>query len=93
MASQITCITKPGGHHNTHEHITHVGGVRSDGAKFYITRQRCADDIDSRADSYFVRVGQNQATVTTYLKNGVKFIKTTPDSTTKDNLLNLQDCS
>ena len=30
MAGQITCITKPDPH-NSHEAITHVGGVRANG--------------------------------------------------------------
>ncbi len=38
MAGQITCITKPDPH-NSHEAITHVGGVRANGTGFYITRQ------------------------------------------------------
>jgi hypothetical protein len=57
MANQITCITKPDPH-NSHEAITHVGGVRANGAGFYITRQECAGDIVNRQDTYFVRVGQ-----------------------------------
>lgn len=44
MASQITCITKPD-RYNDHEAITNVGGVRSNGVNFLITREQCADDI------------------------------------------------
>jgi hypothetical protein len=91
MASQITCITKPDPH-NSHEAITHVGGIRANGTNFYIRREECAGDIVNRQDSYFVRVGQNQIGVEAYQHHGVWFIKTRPDHTQKDNLLNLDQC-
>jgi hypothetical protein len=65
MAGQITCITKPDPH-NSHEAITHVGGVRANGTGFYITRQECAADIVNRQDTYFVRAGQNRIGVEAY---------------------------
>jgi nucleotide-binding universal stress UspA family protein len=86
MASQITCITKPHPH-NDHEAITNVGG-----AAFYITRQECANNIDSGRETYFVHVGAFRTEVTTYVKNGVKYIRTRADSTQKDNLLSLPQC-
>ena len=91
MASQITCITKPD-RYNEHEAITDVGGVRASGAGFYIRRQRCADDIRSRREAYFVTVGSKSVDVQAYLKNGVWFIKMEPDHTRKDNLLSLPKC-
>jgi len=87
MPRQITCITKPGGHHNEHEHITHVGGPG-----YYITRQQCADDIRFVRESYYVHVGQYTIGVEAYERNGTWFIRTTPDATRKDNLLNLPEC-
>jgi hypothetical protein len=86
MAVQITCITKPD-RYSDHEAITHVGG-----SGFKITRQQCANNIDSGAESYFVHVAGYRTEVTTYVKNGVKFIKTRADATKKDNLLSLPEC-
>ena len=91
MAGQITCIIKPDPH-NSHEAITHVGGVRASGTGFYITRQECAADIVNRQDTYFVRVGQNRIGVEAYQRHSVWYIKTRPDHTQKDNLLNLPQC-
>jgi hypothetical protein len=91
MANQITCITKPDPH-NSHEAITHVGGVRANGTGFYITRQECAGDIVNRQDTYFVRVGQNRIGVEAYQRHSVWYIKTRPDHTQQDNLLNLPQC-
>jgi hypothetical protein len=86
MARQIDCITKPNAH-SDHEAITHVGG-----SEFYVTRQKCADETDRIPGSYFVYVGGYRTEVTTYVKNGVKFIRTRADSTKKDNLLSLSQC-
>ena len=91
MAGQFTCITKPQPH-SDHEAITNVGGTRGSGARFYITRTECANDIDAGRDTYFVLVRGARANVTTYVRNGVKYIRTTPDSTRRDNLLSLPPC-
>lgn len=91
MASRITCITKPDAQ-SSHEHITHVGGIRQDGSGFYITREQCANDIDALRETYYVMVRTAQANVTTYNRNGVKFIRTVADRTLRDNLLSLPQC-
>ena len=91
MASRITCITKPNAH-SSHEHITNVGGVRSNGGGFYITREECANDIDNRKDTYYVEVGKSRIDVQTYTRGGTKYIKTRNDDTQKDNLLSLKQC-
>jgi hypothetical protein len=93
MASQITCITKPD-RYNDHEAITNVGGVRSNGVNFLITREQCADDIRLRRDTYFVHVGGYHVNVEAYQRTagGPWFIKTRPDATRKDNLLSLVEC-
>ena len=86
MSRRITCITKPNAH-STHEAITHVGG-----SGLYITRTECANDIRSGRESYHVKVGFYDVAVVAYERGGVWFIRTTPDSTTKDNLLSLGQC-
>jgi hypothetical protein len=91
MSDQITCITKPDAH-NTHEAITHVGGTRQGGTRFYITRQECANDIRGGTKSYFVHVKPDTIPVTAYQREGQWFIRTKPDRTQKDNLLNLPQC-
>lgn len=91
MASQIKCITKPNAH-SSHEAITHVGGARSNGGYFYITRTECANDIRTNRESYFVQVGNDKVDVIAYEKGGVWYIKTKPDSTLRDNLLSLPPC-
>ena len=93
MPSQITCITKPD-RYNDHEAITNVGGRRSNGSGFYITREQCADDIRFSREQYFVHVGRDTVAVEAYQRTygGPWFIRTKPDATRKDNLLSLDEC-
>jgi hypothetical protein len=91
VSNQVTCITKPHPH-SPREHITHVGGVNSEGAFWYYTRLEVADMIDSGRYNFHVKVGRYDIPVTTYVRNGVKYIRTAPDETTKDNLLSLDQC-
>jgi hypothetical protein len=91
VSNQVTCITKPHPH-SSREHITHVGGIDSDGRQWYHTRLEVADMIDSGRYSFHVKVGWYDVPVTTYVRNGVKFIHTVSDETTRDNLLSLDQC-
>ena len=99
MPSQITCIVKqrivdaaeprPD---SLHEAIGRVGGVRTDGERFNIARQTCADDILNGDETYCVMVYGVQMDVTAYEKNGEKFIRTKPNRHGVDNLLSLDQC-
>jgi hypothetical protein len=91
MTSRITCITKPDAQDH-HEAITAVGGTRASGVTFNISRTTCADDIRFKRDSYDVKVGNDQIDVTAYEKGGTWYIRTKPDKTQRDNLLNLPKC-
>ena len=91
MASRITCITKPDAQDH-HEAITAVGGTRASGAQFNISRTTCADDIRLSRDTYYVKVGNDEAKVEAYVRDGTWYIKTYPDKTKKDNLLSLRKC-
>lgn len=91
MSNLVTCITKPNPH-SPREHITHVGGLNPQGGGWYLTRQQVADMIDSGRYAFHVKVGGYVAPVTTYVRNGVKFIRTVADETVRDNLLNLDQC-
>jgi hypothetical protein len=49
--------------YNDHEAILNVGGVRANGARFYITREQCADEIRLDRESYFVQVDKVRVSV------------------------------
>lgn len=91
ISNQVTCITKPHPH-SPREHITHVGGINTNGQYWYYTREQVADMIDSGNYRFHVRVGRYDIPVTTYTKHGIKYIRTVADETTVDNLLSLDQC-
>jgi len=84
MPKQIVAIrmSPPADHHH---HIVEV--QLSD--LTWKARIDVANDIDSGRESYFVTVGGATAIVETEVVRGVKYIRTHPDATGKDNLLNL----
>ncbi len=90
-SNRVTCITKPHPH-SPLEHITHVGGVNSQGQSWYYARQRVADMIDSGKHIFLVKAGSCEIPVSTYVRNGSKFVQTTADETTRDHLLSLDQC-
>ena len=91
MTSQITCIKTPSSH-GSHEAIIRVGGIRPDGARFNISRQRCAEDILNEVDSYCVLVQGIQLSVIAYRSKGEKYIKTRPGKDQADCLLSFDQC-
>jgi hypothetical protein len=91
ISNQVTCITKPHPH-SPREHITHVGGINPSGQSWYYTREQVANMIDSGSYCFHVKVGRYDIPVTTYVKNGIKYIRTVADETTLDNLLSLDQC-
>jgi len=90
-SNRITCITKPHPH-SPLEHITHVGGVNSQGQSWYYARQRVADMIDSGRHVFRVKAGRGEIPVSTYVRNGSKFIRTIADGTARDHILSLDQC-
>ena len=97
MPSQITCVTRLLGVTNLrpeslHEAIRRVGGVRSDGERFNIARQKCAEDILNETESYCAMVSGIQMNVTAYQKDGEPFIRTRPNKNQADCLLSLDPC-
>lgn len=82
---QITDISKPNGAHDTHEHIEYVYYTGSWHSVEEVIRL-----IDSGRDSFFVRVGYDEADVMVVHRTLARdFIKTYPDNTGRDNLLSL----
>ena len=99
MPSQITCIVKQrivdaaeARPDSLHEEIARLGGVRTDGERFNIARQTCADDILNGDETYCVMVYGVHMDVAAYEKNGEKFIKTLPNGKGVDSLLSLDLC-
>jgi uncharacterized protein DUF3892 len=87
---QITCINKPN-RQSPVEHITHVGGYGA--SQWKLTVEEVIRRIEGRIESFFVRVGNNEADVIVVSPPGRrKHIRTNPDLTKVDNLLSLPEC-
>lgn len=87
--NRITHIRKPNTN-STVDHITDVKGVTDDGRNFEITVPKVIEYLKTGQYVFYVQVGQRRINVT-YQKSasGREYIKTEPDSTTRDNLLSL----
>lgn len=85
---QITAIRMSPPNSDT-THITHVRWVNpTTNVTDDCRRVVVADWIDEGGDAY-VKVGSDVSRVTTFPLGGEKYLRTTPDSTTRDNLLGL----
>jgi hypothetical protein len=86
----VTCINKHPTHHDRHHRITHIGGSwgrHSEDSAIY--------NIEHGIHSYYTTGGGQRANVivATHSPSGKKYLKTDADSTTKDNLLSLEECT
>ena len=89
MPYRVTHIRKPGGAHNTHEHITHIRIQQDPGTSVYDETVETAITSIKSGSRYFVRRGGFEIDVEVASRNGREYIKTKPDSTGVDNLLSL----
>lgn len=87
----VSCINKHG-HFNPHEWIINIGGVYPDGSRWKMTQQKAIESIKKGEYAFYVRVGNYETNVIVSTHNGHEYIKTIPDATGKDNLLNLPEC-
>ena len=55
-------------------------------------REEAIAYIESGNYAFHVQVGRDDVPVTVAIRNGVKYLKTRPDHTTRDNLLSLDQC-
>lgn len=84
---QVTCINKRPSHYARHERIQHIGGAWGKH-----TQEAAIANIRG-GDSYYVSGGGLTAEVTIASHEGHPYLKTDKDTTTKDNLLELSECS
>ncbi len=96
---RIVCINKSPTHDDTHHHINHVGIGGNSGYTQRLSVETVIANIKSSyGDRYYV-IGSDGSQSTVIVKDcpRCKFkheiISTTADSTKKDNLLSLSECS
>ena len=93
MSIRITCISKAGGQHfDPHEAIALLGWVDEQSGETGVASRDEMYEYVRRGGLVFTRDGFARAQVMAYLSHsGRKCVKTVPDSTRKDNLLNLNE--
>jgi len=89
---RISCINKVP-RSDPHHHITHVGGVNSDGTAWKLTEQAAIDGIRAGKWAFYVHVGNHTVNVIIARSQaGHDYLKTVADSYRPDNLLSLPEC-
>ena len=94
MAIRIVCIKKDNGNHdNPYEAISHYGWIEDGTKKNDVTnRQTVVGWVENGIRAY---VSSSEGTVDCYVNKsraGTKFLQTSADSRSSNNLLNLPEC-
>lgn len=91
---RIDCINKPD-RFSQHEHITHVGGPKPDGAgRWKDTVPNVVALIENKTHRFYTQEGGASVWVGVRTSSaGRKFLQTYADGIWKDNLLALQECN
>ncbi len=89
--AQIRCINKSD-RTSPHERIRSVGGINPDGGRWKQSVATTIQEIESKEWSFYVSVGGVTADVIIATNDGHKYLRTTADSSTRDNLLSLPEC-
>ncbi|WP_256775431.1 MULTISPECIES: DUF3892 domain-containing protein [unclassified Stenotrophomonas] len=89
---QVSCINKDD-RQDKYNRITHIGGLNPDGTRWKWPLDRAIKEIESGEYSFFTRVnGHERDIVVVKMSNGRKYLRTTADQDTPDNLLSLAEC-
>lgn len=87
--AQIKCINK-NPREDRHHSITHVGGYTDH--RWKITKVDAIDKIERGEWSFYTIANGHRADVVVATRDGRKYLKTTADYDTPDNLLSLPEC-
>jgi hypothetical protein len=92
MAKQVTCIKKRGNHYDEHERISALGGTNAYGTPWTTSEADAIRAIEARTESYYVTVNSERVNVIVAEHSGRKYLKTTADGYSPNNLLSLDEC-
>jgi len=87
---QVTCITKRD-RQSPHERIEGIGGS-DNGSPWYLLEDQAVRAIENGSASFYTHVGLYAADVVVVTHLGRKYLKTTADGYSPDNLLSLSAC-
>ena len=89
QSAQIKCINK-NPREDRHHAITHVGGFTTE--RWKITAQDAIGKIERGEWAFYTIANGHRADVIVATRLGRKYLKTTADYDTPDNLLSLPEC-
>jgi hypothetical protein len=92
MSKQVTCIKKRGDHYNAHERISEIGGKDSGGTSWSMSEEDAIRAIEGRKEEFYVSVNGRTVDVVIETHKARKYLKTTADGYSPDNLLSLPPC-
>ena len=87
--AQVKCINKRD-RTNPHERIENIGGYGT--SQWKLTEDQAIRYIESREWDFYVSVGGRTVDVVVATHLGRKYLKTTADGYSPDNLLSLPEC-
>jgi hypothetical protein len=88
---QIKCIKKTN-RFDPHERIHGIGGVNSDGTRWYLSEDQAIAGIESNKWRFWTTAGGKSVWVIIATHNGHKYLKTEADGIHPNNLLSLAEC-
>jgi len=91
MSLEIQCIVQDTGKER-HERIQRVGGTHSNGTPWSLSEDQAIAGIRSSEYSFWTKGGGERANVKIIDHRVRDYLRTDPDTTTKDNLLSLPRC-
>ncbi len=88
---KVSCINKQE-RFSPNERIKNIGGIHSDGSRWKLTEDAAIKSIKNGDYSFYVSFGHYEVNVIIATHNGHEYLRTVPDATGIDKLLNLPEC-
>ena len=90
---RVSCITKRGDHYDAHERISAIGGVNANKSSWKLSEDKAIKYIEDGTYEFYVSANGKAVDVIIATHNKRKYLKTTADGYSPNNLLNLPECS
>ena len=87
---QVACVNKRQ-HYNPYERIINIGGIVN-GQRWKMSEDQAIEAIETGVYSFYVYRGGYRSEVIIATRESRKYLKTTSDKETPDNLLSLPEC-